>query len=44
MKISKPEITFVGRLKGRNNLRDTDIDGCVINHIRMGFEGNRLWR
>jgi fatty acid/phospholipid biosynthesis enzyme len=37
---SKPEITFVGRLKGRDIFRGTSVDGWLIIHISMGFEGN----
>jgi hypothetical protein len=46
---SKPEITFVGRLKGRDIFRGADVDGWLIIHINMGFKGNttyvqKVWR
>jgi hypothetical protein len=49
MQTSTPEITSVGRMKGRDNFRGADVDGWLIIHIRMGFKVNipyvwRVWR
>jgi hypothetical protein len=46
---STTEITFVGRLKGRDIFRGADVDGWIIIRIRMGFKGNtpyvwKVWR
>ena len=43
---SKPEITFVGKLKGIDIFTGADVDGWLIIHISMGFKGNTtcVWR
>ena len=46
MQTSKPEITFVGKLKGIDIFTGADVDGWLIIHISMGFKGNTtcVWR